>query len=74
MVDWATTCLAADMFLTSDPRVVSLIRARSHTDHEIMFLPSTDLRRVVVSYKQNYVPEVLVNHFVKLSQEKNVIM
>ena len=43
-------------------------------DHEIIsttiLLPSTDSRRVVVSYKRKYVHEVLVNCFVKLAQEK----
>ena len=57
---------------TADPGVVSLIPARSHTlveiDGEIISMhglspPSTDSRRVVVSYKQKYVHEVLVNHF-----------
>ena len=33
-------------------------------------LPSTDSRRVGVSYKQKYVQEVLVNRLVKLAQEK----
>ena len=40
--------------LTSDPGVASLISARSYTlveiDHEMISIPSTDLRRVVVSY------------------------
>ena len=31
------------------------------------------LRRVVVSYKQKYVHEVLVNCLVKLAQEKSVV-
>ena len=35
----SVTCLATDTYLTADPRVVSLIPARSHTfveiDHEI---------------------------------------
>ena len=44
-------------------------------DHEIIsnviFLPSADsFRRVVVSYKQKYVQEVLVNRLFKLAQEK----
>ena len=41
-------------------------------DHEIIsmviLLPSAE--RVVVSYEQKYVHEVLVNHLFKLSQEK----
>ena len=67
------TCLAADS------GVASSILARSHTfveiDHEIIsrviLLPSTDSRRVVVSYKRKYVQEVLVNCLVKLAQEKS---
>ena len=46
-------------------------------DHEIIsraiLLPSADSRRVFVSYKRNYVHEVLVNHLVKLAQEKCVV-
>ena len=65
----SVTCLAADACLTADPRVASLIPARSHsfveTDHEIIstgiLLPSADSRRVVVSYKLKYVHKVLVN-------------
>ena len=30
-------------------------------------------RRVVVSYKQKYVHEVLVKHLVKFAQEKSVV-
>ena len=37
-------------------------------------LLSTDSRRVVVSYKRKYVHKVLVNHIVKLAQEKSVVM
>ena len=63
------TCLTADTCLTPDPEVASAISARSHTfmeiDHEIIstaiLLTSPDTRRVV-SYKQNYLHEVLVNH------------
>ena len=62
-------CLAADMCLTADLGVSSSIQARSHTfveiDHEIIstviLTPSADSRRVVVSYKQKYVHQVLVN-------------
>ena len=72
------TCLAADTCLTADPGVTSLIPALSYTfvetDHEIIstaiLLPYTDSRWVVVSYKRKYVYEVLVNHLVKLAQEK----
>ena len=68
----SVTCLIAD------PGVASLIPARSHTFTEIgremistaIVLLSADLRRVVVSYKQKYVHEVLVNCLVKLTQEK----
>ena len=35
--------------------------------------PSTDSRRVGVSYKQKYVHDVLVKCFVKLAQEKSVV-
>ena len=64
--------------LTADPGVMSSIPARSHTfvaiDHEIIskaiLLPSTDSRRIVLSYKQKYVHEVLVNHLVKHAQDK----
>ena len=38
-----------------------------------ILLPSADSRRVVVSYKQKYVHEVLVNRLVKLAQEKSVV-
>ena len=59
----SVTCLTADMCLTADPGVASLVLARSHTfveiDHEIIstaiLLPSADSRRVVVSYKRKYV-------------------
>ena len=65
-------CLAADQ------GIMSLIPARSRTlvemDHERISVaihpPSADSRRVVVSYKQKYVHEVLVNRLVKLAQEK----
>ena len=65
-------------YLTADPVVKSLIPALTHSFveiyHEIVskviFLPSTDSRRVVVSNKQKYVHEVLVNRIVQLAQEK----
>ena len=74
-------CLAADTCLTADPGVTLSIPARSHTfleiDHEIIstviLLPSADSRSVVVSYKQNYVHEVLDNCLVKLAQEKRIV-
>ena len=67
--------------LTADPGVVSSIPARSHTfvkiDHEIMstvlLLPSADSRRVIISYRCKYVHELLVNHLVKLAQEKGMV-
>ena len=71
--------LTADTCPTADPPgFASSILARSHTfveiDHEIIstafLLPSTDSRRVVVSYKRMYVHEVLVNCLVKLAHEK----
>ena len=54
--------------------------AGSHTfaeiDHEIIstaiLLPSA-FKKVVVSYKQKYVHEVLANCLVKLAQEKSVV-
>ena len=38
-----------------------------------ILLPSTDSRKVDVSYKQKYVHKVLVNCLVKLAQEKSVV-
>ena len=69
------------MCLNADPGVASLIPAWSHTFLEIdrviistvILLPSTNSRRVVFSYKGKYVHEVLVNHLVKLAQEKSVV-
>ena len=69
---------AAGRYLTAEPGVATLISARIHIfveiDHEIIstviLLPTTDSRSVVVSYKQKYVQEVLVNCLVKLAQEK----
>ena len=74
----SVTCLAADTCLTADPGVARSIPVRSNTfaknDHEtVTLLPSTDSRRVVVSYKRKYVHEVLVNCLVKLAQEKSVV-
>ena len=74
-------CLTADTCLTADQGVTISIPAMSHTyveiDHEIIstaiLLPSADSRRVVVSYKRKYVHKVLVNHLVKLAQEKSVV-
>ena len=73
-------CLTTDECLTADTRVASLIQARSHTfveiDHEIISFSSLLLNhssRIVVSYKQKYVHEVLVNRLFKLAQEKSVV-
>ena len=44
----------------TEPGVVSMIPAKSHT--------STDSRWVGVSYKRKYVHEVLVKRLVKLAQ------
>ena len=60
----------------ADPYIVSFIQ--SHTfmeiDYDIILYgrspPSADSRRIDVSYKRKYVHEVLVNHLVKLAQEK----
>ena len=60
---------------------MSSILAWSNTfmeiDHEIIFtdilLPSADSRRVVVSYKQKYVHEVLVNCLAEPAQENSVV-
>ena len=38
-----------------------------------IILPSADSRRVVVSYTQKYVHEVLVNRLVKLAQATSVV-
>ena len=73
------TCLTTDVRLTADPGVASLILAWSHTfveiDHKkflqsFSFLPLIHLRRVVVSYKQKCVHELLVNCLFKLAQVK----
>ena len=71
----SVTCLAADASLTADPGVASSIPARSHTLVEIDLrsfssLPLNHLRRIVVSYKQKYAHEVLVNCLFKLVQGK----
>ena len=76
---YITGCVAQSVTcLTADPGVASSILVRSHTfveiDHEIIstaiLLPSADSRRVVVSYKQKYVHEGLVNLLVKLPRKK----
>ena len=78
LVAQSVRCLTSDTFLTVDPGVASSTLAWSHTfveiDHGIIstpiLLPSTDSRRVVVSYNRKYVHKVLVNHLVKLTQKK----
>ena len=57
-------CLATDASLTADPGVTSSILGSFSS------LPLNHSRRVVVSYKQKYVHEVLVNCLFKLAQEK----
>ena len=42
----------------------------SYTDLNGHSPPSTDSRRVGISYKRKYVHEVLVNRLIKLAQEK----
>ena len=57
------------MCLTAEPAVASIIPHCSNTfmemDHEIIskviLFPSTDAGRIVVSYKQNFVHEALVD-------------
>ena len=39
----------------------------------VILLPTTDSRRVFVSYKRKYVHKVLVNSLVKLAKEKSVV-
>ena len=69
------------MSLTADPGIASSIPAWTHTfveiDHEIIStairlssIPLIHSRRVAVSYKRNYVPELLVNRLFKPAQEK----
>ena len=73
--------LTADMCLTADPGVESLISAQSHTFVEIdceiistaILLSSADSRGAVASYKWKYVHEVLVHCLVKLAQEKRAV-
>ena len=56
------TCLATDASLTADPGVGSF-----------SFLQLNHSRRVVVSYKQKYVHEVLVTLLVQASPGKSVV-
>ena len=67
--------------LTADPGVANLIPACFNTfvdiDHAIIStifpLPSADSRIVVVSYKQTYEHEVVVDRLDNFVQEKSVI-
>ena len=67
--------------ILSNPGVASYIPVQSHKfveiDHEIVsmaiLVPYADTRRVVVCYKRKHVHQVLVNHLVKLVQEKSVV-
>ena len=77
-MDTGARCALLKIF--SDCRISSceFIPAQYHTfmkiEHEMIsmaiFLPSTDLGRVVISNKQKYVHKVLVNCLVKLVQGK----
>ena len=67
------------MSLATDPGVANLIPAQFYTfveiDREVIstviLLPSTEsFKKVVVSYKQKYVHEVLVECLFKLAQEE----
>ena len=73
----SVTCLTADMCLTAELGVVSLILARSHTflevDHEIISLFYWFKKGCCLGYKWKYVHKVLVNPLVKLAQEKSVV-
>ena len=73
-VEQSEMCLTADpgvmsLIMPRSHAFTSLILAWSHTflkiDHEIfsmvILLPSSDLRRVVVSYKRKYVQEALLS-------------
>ena len=75
----SVTCLATDAYVIAEPLVVSSIPAWYHTfveiDHEIistviLLPPLIHSKRVVVSYKQKYVHQLLVNGLFKLAQEK----
>ena len=64
----SVTYLTADMCLTADSGLASSLPALCHTFVECVreitsmaiLLPSADSRRVVVSYKRNYVHEVYI--------------
>ena len=85
----ADLCLTADpvvvsstparshTFLEINHEIISTAILLPSPDHEIIsmfiLLPSPDSRRVVVSYKQKYVHEVLINRLVKFTKGKKVI-
>ena len=77
LVTYLTTyaCLSANLGLASS--TPSGPKLFTEIDHEIIclviLLPSADSKRVVVSYKRKYAHEVLVNHLVKLAQEKSMV-
>ena len=56
------------------PREREIVEIQIDHDHEIICYgrspPLPDSRRVVDSYKRKYVHKVLVNHLIKLTQEK----
>ena len=76
----SVTCLATDACLTADPGVVSSIPAWSNAyvdwswnnfyGHSAPSHWMNHSRRVIASYEQKYVHEVLVNRLFKLAQEK----
>ena len=79
---WSLTRLTTDWCLIADPGVTSSIPTRSYTfleiDQKKFYGKSLPFRcliqeRVVVSYNQKYVHEVLVNRLFKLAQEKSVV-
>ena len=76
----SVTCLATEACLTADPGVMSSILVQSHTfmkiGHEIIsvviLLPFAESFKMGCCYKRFflYVHEVLVNRFIKFTQEK----
>ena len=77
----SVTCLATDACLAADPGVASSIPVRSGPIlscrlimklflRSFSSLPLIYSRRVVVSYKREYVHELLVNRLLKPAQEK----
>ena len=75
-------CLATDACLTADPGIASSSWPGTILSWRLIInyflrsfssLPLEHSRRVVVSYKQKNVHEVLVNSLFKLAQEKSVV-